>query len=134
MSGHTRAPWKADGGYISGDDGFCVANTMANAEANARHIVACVNAFAGFHDIEIIEDMLDGGFSVRGLSKYAKELEQQRVDLVVLVKESYNKKNAEYLELISKYAGTKFESDPVIVALKTWLSKADELIAKAEAR
>lgn len=134
MSGHTQEPWNADGGYISGVDGFCVANTLEDAGDNARRIVACVNAFAEFHDTEIIEDMLAGGFSVRGLDKYAKGLEQQRDELLELVKQSYRKQNAEYLELLSKYAGTRFEHDPAIVRAKGWVKKADELIAKAETR
>jgi hypothetical protein len=54
-------------------------------------------------------------------------------ELLTLVKGAHSKQNSEYLTLLAKYAGTKFESDPVIQKLKTWVKNADELIAKAEA-
>ena len=46
-------------------------------EANARRIVACVNAVAG-----VTDEQFDGGWTAQGLSKYAVSLEQQRDELL----------------------------------------------------
>lgn len=47
------------------------------AEANARRIVACVNALEGLNDYA-----LSGGWSFRGIEAYAKGLERQRDELL----------------------------------------------------
>lgn len=47
------------------------------AEANARRIVACVNALEGLNDYA-----LSGGWSFRGIEAYAKGLEKQRDELL----------------------------------------------------
>ena len=129
MSGHIKYPWRNDGTYISDATGMCIDPNVMGGEEVASRIVACVNACAG-----LPQDALDGGWTALGMSKYAKSVESQRDELLELVKQSYRKQNAEYLELLSKYAGTRFEHDPAIVRAKGWVKKADELIAQAEAR
>lgn len=130
MGGHTKELWKADGGYISGADGLCVANTLEDDGANARRIVACVNAFAEFHDTEIIEDMLAGGFSVRELSKYAYGLYRQRDELLAALKESRRELHA--CQAVIHLAGG---FDPAYVSgAQESLKKIDAIIAQAEAR
>lgn len=46
-------------------------------EADARRIVACVNACAG-----LPQGALDGGWTARGMSEYAIALEQRRDELI----------------------------------------------------
>lgn len=162
MSGHTKGPWsyrRADGiespsseDYkIFSDDGALVAETFeligkhraTDHHANARRIVACVNACAGIPD-EKLESWMSPpegqlgaphGTWARQLFEVGEQLiqlQRERNELLMLVKRVYRKKNAEYLDLLSKYAGTKFENDPVIVSVREWIHKADELIEKAE--
>ena len=51
-------------------------------EANARRIVACVNACAG-----VTDEQFDGGWTAQGISKYAVSLEQQRDELLAIAEE-----------------------------------------------
>lgn len=146
MSEHTKGQWnyrRADDiespsskDYkIFSDDGALVAETFeligkhraTDHHANARRIVACVNACAGIENDELER------VGYTELLESHRCYEQQRDELLMLVKRAYRKKNAEYLDLLSKYAGTKFENDPVIVSVREWIHKADELIEKAEA-
>lgn len=81
---HTPGPWSEPGTY--GATRFeIIANgksvAIVNRIEDARRIVACVNSFDGFHH-KNLEIMVDGGFSVSGLSRYAKELEGQRDELL----------------------------------------------------
>ena len=52
-------------------------NNPGMREANARRIVACVNALEGLND-----DALFGGWSFHGIEAYAKGIEKQRAELL----------------------------------------------------
>lgn len=95
MSAHTPEPWAIDPDDRPGmewNNHIVPANspgrticfmshdgTEENVEcqANARRIVACVNACAG-----LPQDALDGGWTSAGMSAYAKSLEVLRDDLL----------------------------------------------------
>lgn len=63
MSGHTAEPWVDFGFYQVGKDGFVIANVLAGNVpsgieketklANARRIVACVNACSGIETVTL---------------------------------------------------------------------------------
>lgn len=55
MSAHTPEPWSADGSviYLGKEGGFDLRD-CPNPEANARRIVACVNACKGL-EIDVLE-------------------------------------------------------------------------------
>jgi hypothetical protein len=83
---HTPEPWivskyagvfqvRDSSDRIVADAGYGL-STGAD-EANARRIVACVNALEGLND-----DALIGGWSFRGSEAYSKGLEQQRDELL----------------------------------------------------
>ena len=89
---HTPEPWKCFGNNVSafaGDDSITICLTVQNhnpnyycdQEANSRRIVACVNACEG-----LSQDALDGGWTAKGISDYAKELEAQRDELLLALK------------------------------------------------
>jgi hypothetical protein len=85
MSKHTAGPWVVRGGYSIYANGgktpvadACLdASVAANDEANAKHIVACVNACEGLPD-----GCLDGGWTALGASQYAKKLEAINTELL----------------------------------------------------
>jgi hypothetical protein len=52
-------------------------NNPLMREANARRIVACVNACDG-----LPQDALDGGWTAAGMSAYASRLERHNADLI----------------------------------------------------
>jgi hypothetical protein len=87
MSDWTKEPWsaceptdtlhaiRAKSGRVVADVGY--SDTDTQNRANARRICACVNALEGLND-----DALAGGWSFRGIEKYAKGLECQRDELL----------------------------------------------------
>lgn len=84
MSNHTPEPWSknAISPTVYDSEGIailrCEGRTLiAENEANASRIVACVNACVGVSD-----DALDGGWEAAGLSAYANRLE---VDLAAVI-------------------------------------------------
>lgn len=67
----------------SSGGGFLVADVdhrIPGYADRARRIAACLNAFEGY-PIEELEAALAGGFTVMGLSAYAKGLEAQKKEL-----------------------------------------------------
>lgn len=97
---HTKEPWFLDGderhpdggaflsAYFCHVDGGRIGKTFFNCgadedtcRANARRIVACVNACAGLPD-----DAFDGGWTAAGLSAYAKTLEARSDELLKALK------------------------------------------------
>lgn len=85
---HTKEPWTlTDGGtfveVIAGEKTVLPAIRKSEAGEDFRRIVACVNACTGLPN-----DALDGGWTAAGLSAYAKQLEQQRGELVAALKEA----------------------------------------------
>lgn len=83
---HTPEPWYFDTKSRVGVDDLSICAVDAideyrpggwdfgeTSEANARRIVACVNACEG-----LSQDALDGGWTAKGISDYAKKLEAQR--------------------------------------------------------
>lgn len=79
MSNHTPEPWSknAISPTVYDSEGIailrCEGRTLiAENEANASRIVACVNACVGVSD-----DALDGGWKAVEISAYAKSLEAQ---------------------------------------------------------
>ena len=85
MSEHTKEPWEAvnrgddyaDDIDATNESGHQVTLALSVGKVNARRIVACVNACAGLSN-----DALDGGWTAADLSAYAKQLEQQRDELL----------------------------------------------------
>lgn len=77
MSEHTKEPWKflEPQGVLSCEvvcaDGVTIAEV--EYEPDAHRIIACVNACEG-----VTQEMFDGGWSAKGISDYAKNLERQR--------------------------------------------------------
>lgn len=63
-------------------------------------------------------------------AKTANDLKLEKA--LALVKQAYPKLNSEYLTLLNKYAGTRFENDPPLVALRDWVNTAHRLIAGEE--
>jgi hypothetical protein len=116
-------------GQDQGDRTVCVYGKSLGSDLdNARRIVACVNA-CDTVDTEQLEIIADAG---ENFNVCFDRVKLQRDQLLALVKAAYRKQNSEYLSLLAKYAGTKFESDPVIQNLKTWVKNADDVIAIAE--
>lgn len=82
---HTPGPWSVSANvsrHVIGPKGGVVASaelTWTNeiSEANAKHIVACVNACEGLPD-----GCLDGGWTALGASRYAKKLETINAELL----------------------------------------------------
>jgi hypothetical protein len=80
VSEHSPTPWKASqlfGDELGIDDADGDEVTGFMDAADARRIVACVNACDG-----LPQDALDGGWTALGLSKHAKALEKQRDQLL----------------------------------------------------
>lgn len=81
---HTSGPWQARAdnenpfsawsvyGVSTWGSSEFICQTSGNCTANAKRIVACVNACEGISTQEI-----DGGWTARKLDAYAKSLEQQ---------------------------------------------------------
>lgn len=92
---HTSEPWNlfSKNGVVEitnakriaivGWAGFDSTRVDEDAEANARRIVACVNACAGLTD-----DHFDGGFSVAAMSEYIKRIERQRDEMLAALAEA----------------------------------------------
>lgn len=83
MSEHTKEPWRTgvydeESGWVdlysdSNDEGLPIGSTRhANSEANARRIVACVNACVGV-DTERLEFDYFQGFDPWSYAEYLKE-------------------------------------------------------------
>jgi hypothetical protein len=86
---HTPDPWRtteldrviADTIQKVNDDYFIADCFGPDAKANARRIVACVNACAG-----LSQDALDGGWKAVEIIAYSRSLEQQRDQLLDALK------------------------------------------------
>ena len=86
MNKHTAGPWRYLQSGIVGefvvlagelpDLSIGVASGV-DVEANAKHIVACVNACEGLPD-----GCLDGGWTALGASQYTKKLEIMNAELL----------------------------------------------------
>jgi len=87
MSNHTAEPWVIKKDMIYGNnekesvacvlDGAWPYGIKPNAEANSQRIVSCVNALKGLSD-----DALEGGWNFKDMSRYCREVEQQRDELL----------------------------------------------------
>ena len=88
---HTPEPWRVE----IGEQPECIAvlctsglahfeivsdSQLGDIHADARRIVACVNALEGLNDYA-----LSGGWSFRGIEAYAKGLEKQRDELLAAI-------------------------------------------------
>lgn len=92
MSKHTQGPWVIKRDMIYGNDGrvsiACVLDIAwphglrPDSKANAQRIVKCVNALDGLSD-----DALDGGWNFKSISKYCKDIESQRDELLEFTEE-----------------------------------------------
>lgn len=127
MSKHTKGPWIIKKNIIYGNDGMesiaCVLDSawphglMPDPKANAKRIVSCVNALEGLSD-----DALDGGWNFKSMSKYCKDIESQRDELL------------EALELLIDDLAlrAKLRNDDCLDVSDGRLIKAQEAIAKAK--
>lgn len=84
MSNYTEGPWVIrddEVGYISQHDdqsfGMFCPLAIVYENDNAKRIVSCVNALDGLND-----DALDGGWNFKSMSKYCKDIESQRDELL----------------------------------------------------
>ena len=121
MSKHTKGPWVSKKDMIYGNDGMesiaCVLDgawphgLRPDAKANAQRIVSCVNALEGLSD-----DALDGGWNFKSMSKYYKDIEGQRDELL------------EALEEVIK----DWKQRPECILTATTYTKAITAIAKAK--
>lgn len=92
MSEHTKEPWHTGKNhnaerFIYGEDGWAIAECVQTKDkmfANARRIVACVNACAGI-PIEILEQNKTGGLTWSFAN--ALDLTMQRNELLTALKE-----------------------------------------------
>ena len=83
---HTPEPWATNGTRIESEhshgwanDGWIIAGLEGpDAEANARRIVACVNACAGI-ETELLEILTDNDKTISGL---IRSIEKQRDELL----------------------------------------------------
>jgi hypothetical protein len=95
---HTPEPWSHIGqGDIVGSHGDDVTATYLRTdgmgEANARRIVACVNALEGLNDHALL-----GGWSFRAIERYAKGLEKHCAELLSALEFSRDKISELHLE------------------------------------
>lgn len=82
---HTKEPWHSGCRQIEDGNGVLIASLSgwkgdAESKANARRIVACVNACA-----ELPQDALDGGWTALGMSRHARNVEKQRDELLAVL-------------------------------------------------
>jgi len=123
---HGTTPYFAGGGALESE-----------RTANARRVVACVNALEGLNDYA-----LSGGWSFRGIEAYAKGLEKQRDELLEQVEcSNITEKNMEgrLNKLIVQNAATKDQLDKhrdgrlsALEKLAVAEKQRDELLAALE--
>lgn len=124
MSNHTQEPWNTNGDPIVFDATGVVAftDTRTNLDkvnkANARRIVACVNACAGI-STEALEDSCQPALSAWKLQK--EIIEQQRDELLTVLKK---------IVPLAEFACSE-QSPPY--ADEHLVESAKEIIAKVEA-
>lgn len=90
MSEHTKEPWEHEGTLVfigRTVGGFDLRDCPA-PEANARRIVACVNACAGMTTEEIENDIAVGGYIaiVKCHQAHIEEIEKKRDELLSSLK------------------------------------------------
>ncbi|WP_308920534.1 hypothetical protein [Janthinobacterium sp. J1-1] len=91
------------------------ANNPGMREANAQRLVACWNALDGLSD-----DHLAGGWNVRGMSSYAKGLEEKLAAARVLLSEAV-KPHDDHLAAL-KAAGEQPVINPLSVRINNFLN------------
>ncbi|UNY40551.1 hypothetical protein KLER11_gp82 [Pararheinheimera phage vB_PsoM_KLER1-1] len=104
---HTPEPWTADGNYIRSNEGDVIAACEGDItpfvidEANARRIVACVNACDGIStdNLEQNKPIKDG---LHGLNERIRVAEMQRDQLLVALGQA--------LSIIAEDRNSLFES------------------------
>lgn len=121
---HTKEPWIIKKDMIYGNEEresvACVLDVRwpygfrANAEANSKRIVSCVNALQGLSD-----DALDGGWNFKSMSKYCKDIESERDELFRVLQEA---------QIITSYAAAEWMTQRAISTDQ----KVKAIIAKAK--
>lgn len=91
------------------------ANNPGMREANAQRLVACWNALDGLSD-----DHLAGGWNVRGMSSYAKGLEDKLAAARLLLAEAVKPHDDHVATL--KAAGEQPVINPISVRINTFLN------------
>ena len=120
MNKHTPGPWftsvpnEGGGILIKPIPGQVIAqcDELPEMEANAKHIVACVNACEG-----LPEGCLDGGWTALGAGQYAKKLEVINAELLDALENAIPA-----LELYKAYGWTDRKN--VIFKAKAAIAKA----------
>ena len=126
MHSYTKGPWVIrddEVGYISQHDdqsfGMFCPLAIVYENDNAKRIVSCVNALEGLSN-----DALDGGWNFKSMSKYCKDIESQRNELL------------EALELLIDDLAlrAKLRGDDCLDVSDSRLIKAQEAILKAKGK
>ena len=131
---HTREPWRVD----TENDTVILAQrnlevcatytsdvTPEEDEANARRIVACVNACAGYWVNQLESTIMEqGGFAaiIRDLGNEKFQAKQQRDELLAAIKAYLNENTPRNGELPSEHMQRSFK---LIEAVHTAIAKAE---------
>lgn len=98
MSEHTKEPWVVEEmviGHVMSNDGYAIADCCldyssikaSEQNANARRIVACINACVGV-DTDKLENMTASGYGMQKRIELMDEIERQRDYLLSAFKDA----------------------------------------------